>query len=56
MSSFKIVFSQFTSSSFYIGYIGLYPQGAPNDGFLLNLLKTFFKAMQRTFIPPEMHS
>ena len=36
--------------------LGLYPLGAPNDGFLLNLLKTFFKAIQRTFISPEMHS
>ena len=30
--------------------------GAPNDGFLLNSLKTLFKAIQRTFRSIEMHS
>ena len=31
-------------------------QGQPNDGFLLNTLRTPFKAIQRTFRYLEMHT
>ena len=30
--------------------------GVPNDGFLINSLKTLFKAIQSTFRSLEMHS